>query len=379
MSLSTRQTHSDFRMRQKYPDLDAFWAWEGWPEGAGLHHRLQIGEVLWALKKLGAVEDRSNASRVVRLRVDAMGGESCQLLTDQNWSNIFGEMAGLESHGRSYVWAPPLIVRVLNGKRTLRMEVNPALTDFPPDPYPVLKAGRAKADAVAAAREAHAVLDPTADVLAPAAPAIPEPGEGAARLKAILAPRPVAAPEPEPAAAWAMSTSGPVALTPVGLGGELESVGLNEWLSSGPAPAPAPAPVSGLVDTLTSVGGRSLVDNALMLMALAGDMLTQAMVASATTAAVPEPSEDDALVKERLSAALEEGARLRKAAAGLKTQQQMAESLARRTEAALAAERERATILEGNLQRVLRGEKVENTAALREVQKFMSEKPKVGV
>lgn len=377
MSLSTRHTHSDFRMRQKYPDLGDFWAWEGWPPGAGLHHRLQIGEVVWALKKIGTVEDRANASRVLRLRVEALGGESSQLLTDQNWSNLFGEMAGLESHGRSYTWDPPLIVRVLNGRRTLRIELNPARDDYyPPDPYPVLKRHRAEAEAVAAIRGAHAGEDAGDGVVVvvpdrPTGPAlaIPEPGEGAARLRAILTPRPVASPPtPEPVAAVSMSTSEPI----------VEAGELDAWLSE-PAPAPAPAPVTGLVDSLTSVGDRSLVDNALMLMALAGDMLTQAMVASATSAAAPEQSEDDALVKERLSAALEEGARLRKAAAALKTQQQMAESLARRTEAALAAERERANILEGNLQRVLRGEKVENTAALREVQKFMAEKPRVGV
>lgn len=369
MSMSTRHTHSDFRMRQKYPDLNDFWAWEGWPDGIGLHHRLQVGEVVWALRKLGAVEDKANASRVLRLRVEALGGESTRVLTDQNWSNLFGELAGLESHGRSYTWDPPLIMRVLNGRRTLRIELNPARDDYPPDPYPVLKRHRAEAEVVAAAREAHAGEDAADETAAPAPPAlvIPEPGEGAARLKAILAPRPVVSPPaPEPVAvAVTMSTSAPP---------DVEPAELDAWLSQ-----PAPAPVTGLVDSLTSVGGRSLVDNAMMLMALAGDMLTQAMVASATTAAAPQPDEDDALVKERLSAALEEGARLRKTAAALKTQQQMAENLARRTEAALAAERERADILEGNLQRVLRGEKVENTGALREVQKFMSEKPRVRV
>jgi hypothetical protein len=412
---------TDYRIRAQYPELREFFEWEGWPEGCPLLHRWRIGEVCWILKEGGAIEHKGNATGVLRDKAAGMDLVSgLDGMTTQQWSNLLGEMAGMAPNKtRRYQWRPALIMRRLDGTRTKRLEVNPA-APLPPNPMPMFALHLEKTAAAREAREARRAAEEAEAAAALAMEQgpvvdIPEPGEGKAKLDLLLGrvpPAPAANGFPDPKPDPAPPTPAP-APTPPPPAPEPERVGMraprlfenddqtivvpperavldvDEMVASGTgddldvvlgAPDPQPflvEPRTGLADELSRVGNRSLVDNARMLLSLASDMLTQAFVAEAAQAQVQGEANDQAL--ERLSVALGEANRLRKKLQTAETVKQQAEALARRTEAALRAERERADILEGNVQRLLRGEKAENTAALRGAQKFLAEKPRTPV
>lgn len=406
--MSVLTTHANVRLRREHPELMPVFEWSGWPDGTTYHHRWQIAEVLWILRHKGPAEHAGNASKVVRDWAREMGAEATATLTSQGWSNLYGEMGGRVAVRRSYHWDPPLLIREIAGKSTKYIGLNPAITDFPPDPFALLREHREKVAAARAESRAFVVDgSASADVEESRPPTRselpPDPGDGAARLRQLLnlrgpennggptpapEPAPTPAPEPEPE-----PTPGPEEAV-VALNGthvdalDVRVAELDSWLSGAAqveppvedVVEPAIPAVSGLADQLVTVGDRSMVDNVRLLMSLAGDMLTQAMVAEVTpepvTVEVEVPVEDDT-VKRRLADALEEAGRLRKAVQTAQTKRQMAEKLARSTEAALRAEREKTQALESNLERVLRGEKAENSRALRTVQRFMAEKPKV--
>jgi hypothetical protein len=307
------------------------------------------------------------------------------------------------------VWDPPLIFRELSGRKTKRLELNPDV-ELPPNPMVAYRRHLETARANQAVREERQA-DAEATVAAPAAVMVwksdplPEHGADAKRLRVLLgidqeedevAPVAVAPREKiETVDVGPVTVHEPLFVNDdatVVVPRERAVLDVDELVASGTggdldsflAPPPAdesfsvePTPLRGLADELAAVGGRSLVDNARMLLALASDMLTQAFMAEAST--VPASGSDDASVKERLGDALEEANRLRKKLQAAETQRAQHEAFARRTEAALRAERERADILDGNVQRLLRGEKAENTAALRGAQKLLAEKPRVPV
>lgn len=382
----------DYQVRVRYPELKEFLNWEGWPATMGLANRWRVGEVVHFLKENGPVVHTGNASGLVREMMLARD-DVCAVreMSPQLWSNFWGEVAGLKSSTRSYVWDPPFVLREMNGKKTKRVELNPA-AKLPPNPLEAFARHQETARANQALRDERQA-DAGASVAAPAAATVaksdplPEHGADAARLKMLLgldakeavkvAPRPVRA--PEPAATMMKPVEPPLFVNDeatIVVPPERAVLDVDELLAP-PVRDPflvEPAPLRGLADELAAVGGRSLVDNARMLLALAGDMLTQAFMAEA---ALPPSGPDEGTVKERLGDALAEADRLRRKLQAAETQRAQHEAYARRTEAALRAERERADILDGNVQRLLKGEKAENTAALKGAQKFLAEKPRV--
>lgn len=395
----------DYQIRVRYPELKEFLEWEGWPTSMGLANRWRVGEVVHFLKENGPVTHTGNASGLVRDMMLARDDVfAVREMSPQLWSNFWGEVAGLKSSTRSYTWDPPFVLREINGKKTKRIEVNPD-AKLPPNPLVAFALHQETVRANQAVREERQA-DADASVAAPAAVKVaksdplPEHGEGARRLRELLgmdpaqnevkkvAPRPVQAPAAsEPADEPTTVAVGPVTVDEPSLFVNDEATVVvpreRAVLDIEEIVAPPresflvePAPLRGLADDLAAVGGRSLVDNARMLLALASDMLTQAFMAEAST---PTSTPGDAAVKERLGDALEEANRLRKKLQAAETQRAQHEAYARRTEAALRAERERADILDGNVQRLLRGEKAENTAALKGAQKMMAEKPRVPV
>jgi hypothetical protein len=394
-------------IRRRYPELSLVFDWPGWTTGSDSpHQRWRYAEVMWALYD-GDVVHASNAARALRERLDFMDGEATADMTSQQLSNLYAEMAGMAATTRVWSVEPPMIEREVNVTRTKRIALSAAWkANMPPNPFELRRknreavaALRARATATRIEHQPEPEPEP-APVRARLEP--PDPGEGASRVKELLgippdasvslsssavpvvsagghgprpqepeAPTPAPTPPPEPTPRdnkWSLFREDVYELPPVTV-----DVGP---VTVGPYPGVAP-PVS-YVDQLLTVGDRSMVDNARLLMSLAGDLLVQA--AAAPTFDVPaDASNDLVVVKERLSSALEEGGRLRKRLQAVETQVKMADALARRSEAALVAERERADALEANLTRVLRGEKATNDKALKGVQRFMSEKPRVPV
>lgn len=408
------KTMSDYRIRAQYPEMKEFFEWEGWPGGLSLVNRWRIGEIVWHLRESGPVEHKGNATKVLREQMAA--DDRVLAVTDMNtqqWSNLLGEMAGLPStSARKYQWRPALIMRKVDGTRTKRLESNPA-AHLPPNPMPLHAEHLVKSREAAAKREARqsaqgiAEDDPSGDPR-------PEPGADKAKLDVLLgrAPVPLTKASPVPPVAPPVEPTrvalrfpdapapAPVMAAPTFVNddatvvvpreravldvddvvaADLDGVLSDHAATVAPDPEPflvSPPPM-GLVDQLVQTGGRSLVDNARLLLSLASDMLCQAVVAEASESA--ELGLVDEQVKDRLGQALDEAQRLRKRLQVAEQQRAQHEAYARRTEAALRVERERGDVLEGNLQRVLKGEKAENTAALRGAQKFLAEKPRVPV
>lgn len=324
--------------RSQHPELDPVFEWPGWQRSQYSRRRLLIAEVCAVLRKHGPITNSHNGLR------------DMQALLEREGSLVIGEMSGTGfpaflrdideatlPDGRGTESKQKFIHREMAGKRTSAIHLIDGI-DLPPDPFELRRASEGAVSGAQLARSEGERLLERFGIRRPA-----DDGEGiddeddGVVIDVMAEPEPEPEPDPEPEEPFVLPAS----------------------------------PAAALVD----LSERSASENARLALHTVGDLLSQVY---AMEAALDRPAADESDdVKERLADVLAECDRLRQKLTRETTQKNMAQAQVRATEAALRAEREKVVALEGNVERLLRGERVPNESGFRELRKLIQERPRV--
>lgn len=338
-----------------------------WPANTKGFMREAYASVLWELRLGGPVDNpEGRASRRLAERINERAGQE---VLPPGSSTLRAVVNNLLINADS-PW-PHMIERTGNSKRTYRLALLPDLPDnwFPPNPFPAEVAHETDDDRWIARTLAKAQRN-GCNV---GTDGRPVPGEGAAKLRQMLAPtieerfdtvEAVMADEP-PAAEKALHAA-------------LQDSHERAALTVAPEPEPEPEHLDALIADLEHSATTGTVLDRLVFaqQAISESLLDVARMEAELAAGIRQAAPDDSAA-ERLASVLDENGRLRKklAAANETAVARVKETEAlRQTVARMNGQIAR---LQANLDAAMKGDRAPDTSGFRAIDGMMRERPRV--